>query len=77
MVTGEIGPGSGYESRQLSQELHRLEDEVGGAVLEGVFQLVHHLSCLPGGQSVKGERRSGDVPAEPFQTIPLVGLAGN
>ena len=36
VVTGEIGPGSGYESRQLSQKLQRFEDEMCGAVLEGV-----------------------------------------
>ena len=40
MVTGEIGPGSGYESRQLSQKLQRFEDEMCGAVLEGVFAVV-------------------------------------
>jgi len=44
MVTGEIGPGSGYESRQPSQKLQRLEDEVGGAVLEGVFEFVNYFS---------------------------------
>ncbi len=35
MVTGEIGPGSGYQSDQLGEKLQRLEDEVGGAVSEG------------------------------------------
>ncbi len=40
MVAGEIGSGSGYQSRKLGEELKRLEDEVGGAVVEGVFQFI-------------------------------------
>ena len=77
MVTGEIRTRSGYERRQLGQKLHRLEDKVGGAIFEGVFQFVNHLTCLLGGQPVKGQRGPGHIAAQPFQTIPLVRLAGD
>ena len=54
VVTGEIGPGSGYESRQLSQKLQRFEDEMCGAVLEGVFEFINDASIRLGGQPIEG-----------------------
>jgi hypothetical protein len=47
-------------------ELQGLEDEVGGAVLERVFELVDYLTR---GLSVPGDRRSGDVSAQTFQGV--------
>ena len=63
MVAGEIGSGSGYQSCKLGEELKGLEDEVGGAIVEGVFQFIHHFSRFLGGQPIKGKGRSGDVSA--------------
>ena len=73
VVTGEIGTRSGYEGCQLSQKLHRLEDEVGGAVSEGVFEFIDDASIRLGGQPVEGQRGPGNVAAQPFETIPLMG----
>ena len=53
MVTGEIGPGFGDESRQLSQKLQRLEDKVGGAVSEWVFEFLNDASIRLGGQPIE------------------------
>ncbi len=44
MVTGEIGSWSRDEGRKLGEELQGLEDEVGGAVFEGVFEFVNYFS---------------------------------
>jgi len=44
MVSGEIGPGSGNQGCELGEELQRLEDEVGGAVLERVFEFIDDLT---------------------------------
>ena len=63
MVAGEIGSGSGYQSRKLGEELQGLEDEVGRTVLERVFELVDDLTRDLSGQSIKCERRSGNVSA--------------
>ena len=47
MVAGEIGSGSGYQSRKLGEELKRLEDEVGGAVVEGNMERIFQPRELP------------------------------
>ena len=48
---------------KLGEERKRLEDEVGGAVAERAFKFIHHLSRFLGGQSIQGERWSGNVMA--------------
>ena len=63
VIPGEIGSWSRDQGRKLGEELQRLEDEVRRAVLERVFKLVHDLTRDLSGQSVKSERRSGNVSA--------------
>ncbi len=59
MISGEIGPGSGYQSRKLGKELQRLEDKVRGAVLERVFELVDDLTRGLSGQIGQGREAAG------------------
>ncbi len=63
VIPGEIGSWSRDQGRKLGEELQRLEDEVRRAVLERVFELVDDLTRDLSGQSIKCERRSGNVSA--------------
>jgi len=48
---------------------------MGGAVAEGLFELVDDLPALVGGEALVGDRGSGDVPTEFFELVTLIGLA--
>ncbi len=63
MVAGEISSGSGNQSRKLGQKLHGLEDEMRGAVLEGVFDFADDLTRSFRGQirdHARGRERNAD-----------------
>jgi len=57
VIAGEIGSWSRYQSRKLGQDLQRFEDELRGAVLEGVFQFIYHFLRAPAGSRVAAAPR--------------------
>ena len=63
----------GNERRQAFEEHQGLEHHVRGAVAPGSPELVEHTSTRGEAQALRGEGGTGDVPAQMFQAVAVVG----
>ena len=61
--TCQIDSGLGHQCGQLGNEIHRLEDHVGGAIAIRRFQLISNLAIIRQLQPLFGYGRAGNVTA--------------
>ena len=66
---------TGNERGEALQELQRRHHDMGGAVLIGALQLQHHLPVAVAFEPFVGNRRAGDVAAQVFERLALIGAA--
>ena len=63
MIADQVGPGSWNQGSKPGDEVGRCEEDVGGAVAEGMLEFVHDLASRVGGESFQAEGGAGDVAA--------------
>ena len=63
--------------RWLSDEVQRLEQDVGGPLAKGVLELVDHQAVAVVAQTLQGDGRARHIAAQAFQLPAFAGLAGN
>ena len=73
--TGEVEPWTRNQGGEARDEVHCIEDHMGGAVPERLFESVDHLSHLVQREPLVGNGGSGDVTAQFLEPVALVGLA--
>jgi hypothetical protein len=59
------------------QERHRLEHDLRGAVSPAPLEPVAEATVVEPREPIGGERRAGDVPAEPLETTAVAGRNGD
>ena len=69
----EVLEGSKGQDGEPLQQFEGIEQEVRGAVRQGVPELQHHLPLGSQREPVLRDDRPQRVPAEPLETVPLVG----
>lgn len=67
----------GHECGQSSQQVHRLQAQVGGAIAIGCFQLQEHLAVRGEGESLFGHGGPAEVATQPFEFAAGVRLGGD
>ena len=72
MIAGEIGAGSRYESGKASDKVCWTEQDVRGAVVERVLELVHALAGGIDREAVKTQCRPSNITAQPLEPGELV-----
>ncbi len=77
MVPHQVEPRRGHQRGQPLQQLHRLEQHVGGAVAPAMAQAVDQPPLGAPLQPIRGQGRSGHVAAQAFQPGPVAGRNGD
>jgi hypothetical protein len=77
MKAGEVDAGFGHQGGQSGNEVHGFQDDVGGAVPIWGLEGIADIAVRGEGESFGGDRRAGDISAQAFQLVPLVGLGGD
>ncbi len=77
MIAGQVDSGSRYQSRQPGDEVLRCEHNVGGAILQRLFEFIDDLSVRVGRQSLATHGRPGDLSTKVLKPVALVRLAGD
>ena len=72
---GEVQTRTRHQRGQAGNKVERVEHDMGGAVAKRPFEFVDDLATLIGGETLVGDGGSGDVTAELFQLVALVGFA--
>ena len=75
VVSGEMGAGARYESGEAGDEVHRVEHDMSGPVTEGVLESIHDLPAVIDREASVRECWAGDVAAQAFERVALMGLA--
>ena len=75
VVSGEVGAWGWDQRGKAGNEVEGVEDDVSGPVTEGVLESVDDLSPFIDREAFVGECRAGDVAAQAFEGVALVGLA--
>ncbi len=74
MIAGEIGARSRYESGKACDKVLGTEQDVRGAVVERVLELVDDLAGGIDREAVKTQCRPSNVTAQPLEAVALVWL---
>ncbi len=77
VVASEVDPGFWHQGSQSRHEIHRIERYLNCTIPVGCLESVDHLAGGTEGQAWDGDRRAGNVPAEPFPFVSLVALAAH
>ena len=77
MIAHQVVSGPGHQCNQLADEVEWREQHVGGAVPEGMFELILHLPVGTQGQAVEADGGPGHVAAQTLEFVTLVWLAGD
>ena len=75
VVSGEVGAWAWDQRGKPGNEVEGVEDDVSGPVTEGVLESVDDLSPFIDREAFVGECRAGDVAAQAFEGVALVGMA--
>ena len=73
MEANEMQPGPGNQGGQALEEFQRTHDEMGGAFAVGRFELEDDLAGRGAAESFVVKCWPGDVAAQAFEFLPLVG----
>ena len=77
MEADQVQSRAWHQRCQPLHELQRAHHQVRGAVSPGGFELEHHLACSLGLHPFVGQCRAGDLAAQLFQRLPVVGRAAH
>ena len=66
---------TGKERGEALQEFQRRHHDMGGAVLIGALQLQHRLASTVALEPFVGNGRAGDIAAQLFECLALIGAA--
>ena len=75
VVSGEVGAWAWDQRGKPGNEVEGVEDDVSGPVTEGVLESVDDLSPFIDREAFVRQRRAGDVAAQAFEGVALVGMA--
>lgn len=75
--TGSMRAGSRHQRRQARDEIQRLENRVGGAFPIGRLRYAGRLALAGEGRPARGNRRPGDVAAQPLDLFPVICTGGH
>ena len=85
VVSGEMGAGAWHRASSLRErhfrggeagnEVDRVEHDMSGAVMEGVLESVDDLSAVIDREALVRDGWAGDVAAQAFEGVALMGLA--
>ena len=85
VVSGEMGAGTWHRASSLRErhfrgaeagdEVHRVEHDMSGPVMEGVLESIHDLPAVIDREAFVRECWAGDVAAQAFEGGPLMGSA--
>ena len=75
VVSGEVSAWAWDQRGKPGNEVEGVEDDVSGPVTEGVLESVDDLSPFIDREAFVGECRAGDVAAQAFEGVALVGMA--
>ncbi len=73
MEANQMQPGARHQRGQTLQELQGRHDDVGGVVPVGAFELQHDLADAIALEPFIGNRGAGDVAAQAFEFLALMG----
>src|SRR3954468_18968405 len=74
MEANQMQPRTWNQCGQALQELQRRHHDMGGAVAPGTFELEHDLACAIALEPLIGNGRAGDVAAQAFELLALMGV---
>src|SRR3954452_2087428 len=74
MEANQMQPGTRDQCGQALQELQRRHHDMGGAVAPGALELQHDLASAVALEPLVGNRRAGDVAAQAFELLALMGV---
>ena len=77
MKADQVQHGARHQRGQALHERPRRHHQVRGVVAPGGLELEHHLACGVGLHPFVGQCRAGDVAAQLFQRLALVGAAAH
>ena len=75
VVSGEMSAGAWNEGGEAGDEVDGVEHDMSGAVPEGVLESVHDLPAVADREPFVRECGAGDVAAQAFEGVALMGLA--
>ena len=75
VVWGEMGAGARHEGGEAGDKVDGVEHDMSGAVIEGVLESIHDLRAVIDREAFVREGRAGDVAAEAFEGVALMGSA--
>ena len=85
VVSGEMGAGTRHRASSLRErhfrgdeagdKVHRVEHDMSGPVTEGVLESIHDLPAVIDREAFVRECWAGDVAAQAFERVPLMGSA--
>ena len=73
----EVTSRARHEGSQSRQEVKWLEQELGGAIAKGAFELVDNEAVAVGAQAIDRQRGSGDGATQPLELLSLIGPTGH
>ena len=65
----------GVRHTDVPHEVHRVEHDMSGRVMEGVLESIHDLPAVIDREAFVRECWAGDVAAKAFERVPLMGSA--
>ena len=75
VVSGEMGAGAWHEGGEAGDKVDGVEYDMSGPVTEGVLESVQDLPAVIDREAFIGERWAGDVAAQAFEGVALMGSA--
>src|SRR3954467_6561708 len=73
MEANQMQPGTRDQYGQALHDLQRRHHDMGGAVAPGTFELEHDLACAIALEPLVGNGRAGDIAAQAFELLALMG----
>src|SRR3954466_4109310 len=74
MEANQMQPGTRDQCGQTLHKLQRRHHDMGGAVAPGTFELEHDLACAIALEPLIGNGRAGDIAAQAFELLALMGV---
>ena len=75
VVSGEMGAGAWHEGGEAGDEFDGVEHDMSRPVTEGMLESIHDLPAVIDREAFVGDRWAGDVAAQAFEGVALMGLA--
>ena len=73
----QMQPRTRHQRGEALHELQRRHDDVSGAILVGAVQLQHDIAGVIGFESFVGNGGAGDIAAQAFEFLTLIGVTAH